>query len=390
MNTQPRNRIKVAQVVTRCAAGAGGVVVRGALSLDPGRYDVTILTGQTGPLLDGVEERGVHVVLEPSLVAPISPKQDSIALQRLTRLIATSGFDVVHTHSAKAGAIGRLSAYRARVPVIVHTYHGFPFHDFQNPATRAAYVAIERRLAKITDVVLAIGGGVATEALRRGLATPANLRTVAPAVEADTVPRTPTSRRAARLLLGLPDDARVVGTVGRLDYQKAPEHFVQAIAALRNRDAIGCWIGSGDLLEPTQALVRKLGLENRFRFAGERHDVPQLLPGLDVFAMSSRYEGLPCALVEAMRCGVPAAVTAVNSVPDLVVPGETGVLVPSGRPRQLAAGIDMLLDHPVSAAQMAARGLAAAGVAYEASRLGEILDETYTDGLESNLLRAVG
>ena len=103
---------------------------------------------------------------------PIAPRSDATALRRLTTLFRARGFDVVHTHSAKAGALGRLAAHRAGVPLVAHTYHGFPFHEFQNPLRQAAYVAIERRLARITDEVLAIGTGVATEALRRGLARP--------------------------------------------------------------------------------------------------------------------------------------------------------------------------------------------------------------------------
>jgi glycosyltransferase involved in cell wall biosynthesis len=388
MTEEPR--IEVAQIVTRFIAGAGGVALRGALHLDRDRYRVTIVTGEGGPLTELAEQAGMEVVIEPSLVSPLSPGDDLTALRRLTRICTDRRFDVVHTHSAKAGALGRLAAHRCGVPVIVHSYHGFPFHDFQDPLRHAAYLAIERRLSRITDVVLAIGSGVATEALRRGVARPTALRTIAPVVEASTVLHTPASRATARDALGLGPDVAVLGTVGRVDYQKAPEHFLAAVAGLRHRDAVAVWVGSGPLLEPMRRLARESGLADRVLFLGERRDVAALLPAFDVFVMASRYEGLPCAVVEAMRCGLPVVATAVNSVPDLVVPGESGVLVPAGRPGALAAAVDALLDDPVTAARLAAQGQIRAGEPFDAERLSAVLDEVYGGALDAYLLKMTG
>jgi glycosyltransferase involved in cell wall biosynthesis len=373
-------RIEVAQIVTRFIAGAGGVALRGVLPLDPGRYRVTIITGEGGPLTDRAEAAGLEVVIVPSLVAPLSPRDDITALRQLTELCRAGRYDVVHTHSAKAGALGRIAAHRAEVPLIVHTYHGFPFHEFQNPVRKAAYIGIERRLARITDAVLAIGSGVATEALRRGLAKPSTLRTIAPVVEATTVPRTAASRAAARAELGIGETTPVVGTVGRIDYQKAPEHLIAAAARLRHTDAITVWIGSGPGLAEATELVRRAGLAERFVFAGERADVASLLPAFDVFAMASRYEGLPCAVVEAMRCGIPVVATAVNSVPDLVVPGESGVLVPPGRPELLAMAIDGVLDDRRTAQRLVAQARILAGSNFDSERLAEVLDQVYSGG----------
>jgi glycosyltransferase involved in cell wall biosynthesis len=382
-------RIEVAQIVTRFIAGAGGVALRGALNLDPDLYHVTIVTGQGGPLTDRAEAAGLRVLIEPSLVSPISPKDDVKALRELTSLCRSARFDVVHTHSAKAGALGRIAAHRAEVPLIVHTYHGFPFHEFQSPVRRAAYVAIERRLARITDAVLAIGSGVATEALRRGLADPSTLRTIAPVVEATTVLRTSESRAAARAALGIDgiDNATpVIGTVGRIDYQKAPEHLVTAVAALRHRNAMAVWIGSGPRRDEVEELVRAAGLSDRFLFAGERTDVAELLPAFDVFAMASRYEGLPCAVVEAMRCGVPVVATAVNSMPDLVIPGESGILVPPGRPDLLAGALDGLLADPSTADRLVRRGRELAGETFDAARLAVVLDQVYSGTRTASLV----
>ena len=198
----------------------------------------------------------------PALVPPIAPRCDRAALRILTRLLADGGYDVVHTHSAKAGALGRLAGVRAGCPRIVHTFHGFPFHEFQSAARRSAYVGLERRLGRHTDAFLAVGTAVATEALRRGLATAERMRTIPPAV--DLVHCPPGSRAEARRRLGVAADARVVGTVGRVDYQKAPEHFVDALA-LQPDDVFGVWVGGGPLADRMLARVRHRGLTGRFR-----------------------------------------------------------------------------------------------------------------------------
>jgi glycosyltransferase involved in cell wall biosynthesis len=281
------------------------------------------------------------------------------------------------------------------VPVVVHSYHGFPFHEFQSRPRRAAYIAIERRLARITDTVLAIGSGVATEALRLGLADPCTLRTITPVVDGRTVARTRQSRAAARAGIGFDDTTPLIGTVGRIDYQKAPEHFVRAAAALRHRDAVVVWIGSGPDRDTLAQLIRDNGLTRRFMLLGERSDVADLLPAFDVFAMASRYEGLPCAVVEAMRCGLPVVATAVNSLPDLVIPGESGLLVPPGRPELLAAAIDGLLDDPRTADRLARYGQQLAGAPFDAERLAAVLDEVYSSRVpdrapESGRLRVAG
>src|SRR5205807_3166224 len=132
-------------------------------------------------------------------------------------------FDVVHTHSSKAGALGRLAAHRAGVPAVIHTFHGFPFHPFQSWPRRRIYIAIERRLGRITDEFLGVGAAVAAEAIRLGIARPERMRAIASAISPGIIPATPATRARARLLMGLPAEAPVIGTVGRLDRQKAPQ-----------------------------------------------------------------------------------------------------------------------------------------------------------------------
>lgn len=334
----------MATVVTRLEGGAGVLALRGAAALDPDEHEITVITGSGDRLLAEAARAGLDTVVEPALRAPIAPGHDLLALHRLTGLFRRRGFDVVHTHCAKAGAVGRLAARRTGVGRIVHTYHGFPFHEFQSTARHRAYVGIERRLGRITDLALCVGGGVAVEAVRRGLVAPERVRTIGIAVHHDVPRATGPARALARRRLGLSDRDTVVGAVGRLTYQKAPEDFVAALRALHRPGVVGVWVGGGDLRERVRELAARAGV--RVELTGDRHDVTDLLPAFDVFALPSRYEGLPLAVAEAMACGVPVVATAVNAVADAVVPGETGLLVPPRRPGLLAAAVAHLLDHP--------------------------------------------
>ena len=380
-DVRPAGPARVATVITRLEGGAGMLALRGALAVQARGIEPVIVTGSAGRLAEAAAARGVDVVIEPLLRPVVAPWSDLRAVRRLETMFADLGADVVHTHCAKAGAVGRIAARRAGARRVVHTFHGFPFHDFQSAPRRRAYVSVERRLGEITDVALCVGTGVAAEAVRRALVAPERVRTIGVVVDgpdralASMSAQRPEARLRARAALGLPASATVVGSVGRLTYQKAPEDFVAAVRDL-GPEVTGVWVGGGELAERVRRQARRLPGAHVI-LAGERADVLDVLPAFDVFASSSRYEGLPTALVEAMICGVPVVATAVNAVPDLVAPGESGMLVPPGRPALLAEAIRYLLRSPVMAARMAAAARARLGDQYSAAALRRALLEAY-------------
>lgn len=369
------SRLRVAQVVTRFTAGAGGVALRGALALDPGQYEIVFVTGEGDDLIAKARAAGHEAMLLPRLRSEIAPLDDRRALADLRACL--KGFDVVHTHSSKAGALGRLAAHQLKTGRIVHTFHGFPFHQFQSWPRRTTYIQIERSVGRFTDVFLAVGPAVAAEAITRRIAPPERVRTIGVGLAKALNAPGPLDRAEARRILCVPPGMHVVGTVGRLAFQKAPEDFVHALAGLRRSDVFGVWIGDGPLRAKTERLARKLGLSGRMLFTGERHDVEALLPGIDVFAMASRYEGLPCAIVEAMSAGLPVVATAVNAVPDVVIAGETGLLAPPGRPDLLGRAIGHMLDNPDYAARLGTAGRDRLGEELSPVALGDVLSEAY-------------
>ena len=382
--------VRTAQVVTKFTAGAGGITLRGALALDPERYATTILAAEGGSLTERAGRAGLEVIELRHMSPDVSPREDARGVRELVAHLARGGFDLVHTHSAKAGAVGRVAARRAGTAAVVHSFHGFPFHEFQSPVRRRAYLAVERRLSAITDYFLTDGTVVAAEAVRLRLAPPERVRAIASPVDGDIPGVSQATRARARDLLGLPASMKVVGTAARLDAQKAPLDMVEAIAAMRRDDVHMVWVGDGELRRQTEALIDRRGLRGRFALIGDRGDVVQILPAFDVFAMSSLYEGLPCAVVEAMTSGVPVVATAVNSVPEIVISGRTGLLARPGDPASLSRALEYVLDHPDDAARMARAARAHIGDRFRPEALGRDLAESYDAALRLAAARANG
>ncbi len=224
----PAGRLRIATVITRLEGGAGALALRGVLGLDPEVFEPLIITGSGGRLLAQAARHGIQVVVAPELKPAIAPRSDLRAIRWLRSVLEAAQPDVVHTHCAKAGAIGRLAARQAGLPRIVHTYHGFPFHEFQSLPRRAAYIAAERRLGRLTDVGLCVGTGVAVEAIRRGLLSPERVRTIGVTVDPGLVSggpaaADPQARLLARQRLGVDAGQVIVGAVGRLTLAEGAE-----------------------------------------------------------------------------------------------------------------------------------------------------------------------
>jgi glycosyltransferase involved in cell wall biosynthesis len=312
----------------------------------------------------------------------VYPWADGEALRELCEVLRAGDYDVVHTHAGRAGAVGRIAAHRVGVPAIVHTLHGFPFNEFQSLPTRRALQLIERRLGRITDWFLTDGTFVASEAVRLGIAQPDQIRALISPT--DPVPEvTELARRDARGRLGLTDEVKVIGTTARLARQKGPLDMVEAIAALGRDDVVMVWVGGGELRPEVERRIAERGLGDHFRLLGDRDDVPELLPAFDVLAMSSLWEGLPCSVIEAMTCGIPVVATAVNSVPEVVIPGRTGLLARPQDPASLSRALAYMLDHPTEAARMAATARRHMGEECKPGMLGEELSAVYESALGS-------
>jgi glycosyltransferase involved in cell wall biosynthesis len=370
-----RRRIKVLHLITRFTAGAGGNTLVSVLGADQERYDVWVAGGPGGSLWERARSEGVKTVELRRLREILAPLDDLLALLQVVQLIRRERFTIVHTHSSKAGVLGRVAAWLCRTPVTVHTIHGFSSHEFMTARRRWAYLAIERLVRPLTDEFLAVAPEVAREAVEKRLARPGRISVVPSAVDLDAVRDTapPEIRRA----LGIPADVPLVGTVGRLDFQKAPLDFVRmaAIVTATHPDARFVMVGDGDLLDEAREEAGRLGVD--VTFTGFRPDGATIAACFDVFVIASLYEGLGRALTEALASGRPVVATAVNGVIDLVEPGSTGLLASPADPQALARNVIWLLEHPEDARRMGEAGRARVHALFEPSAMCALIEQTY-------------
>ncbi|MGF1432218.1 glycosyltransferase [Kitasatospora sp. LaBMicrA B282] len=369
-------RVKVLHVITRFWAGAGGNTLMTAVGMDPRVYEVWVAGVPGGPLWERARAAGVRTVELRGFREVLAPG-DLLVLWRLVRLIRRERFTVVHTHSAKGGFLGRFAARICRTPVVVHTFHGLSFHDRMPPLRRALYRRLERLPRSSTHAFLAVAPQLAREVVEQRLAPPGRVRVVPSAVDLEDIPTD--YDPAARWELGFPEHVPLVGTVGRIDRQKAPLDFVRMAAALRTThpSAAFVMVGDGPLADQVRQLAAELDVE--VHLTGYRPDAARLAAGLDVFVISSLYEGLGRALTEALAAARPVAATCVNGIPDLVEPGATGLLAAPADPADLARAVGWLLDHPDAAAKMGHQGRARVRAAFDPATMCSQIDHCYRD-----------
>ncbi len=284
----------------------------------------------------------------PALQRAIRPWRDWRAYCEIKALLRASRPDIVHTHSSKAGILGREAAHSLGVSAIVHTPHVFPF-QWVGGLRGGFYFALEKRAVRFCRAIVCVGESQREDALARGVAEAEKLVVIRNGHDppAGTAQTAVAARAAARQALGLPTDALAVGMVARLAPQKGVGAFVRAAAdVLRQRPgAIFCVVGGGPLEPQVRAQMAALNVRpESFRLLGHREDAPALYPAFDVVALSSLYEGLPYVLLEAMAWGLPVVATEVLGSRDVVVHGETGFLARLHDPADIARWLVQLLD----------------------------------------------
>ncbi len=388
MVTPDDGRIRVLRIIARL--NIGGPAIHATLlheRLDPARFASTLITG-TEEAGEGnylaLHGRSARIEVMPDLGREIRPLRDVATLRRLAARMRELRPHVVHTHTAKAGAVGRAAALLAGVPVIVHTFHGHVLRGYFSPAKTAVYRAIERGLARRTDRLLTVTPRVRDELLALGVGQPSQYTPVPLGFDLAPLLGAEAKRGELRAELRL-GEAPLVGIVARLVPIKAHEVFLAAAVRVRatHPDVRFLIVGDGELRSALEQRVATLGLGDAVRFLGWRADLDRLYADLDVVVLTSRNEGSPVALIEAMAAGVPVVSTDVGGVADVVRHGDTGWLAPMDDDAAIAAHVVTVLGDRAAARAMGQRGRAAVAATYDAGRLVRDIETLYGD-----LLRA--
>jgi glycosyltransferase involved in cell wall biosynthesis len=349
---------KIAILITRMdLGGAQEVALETAAGLDPARFEAFLLAGPGGMLDAAASARlGARYVAVPPLVHPISPLADLKALLWLVRYFYRERPDVVHTHSSKAGLVGRLAAWIAGVPAVVHTVHGWSFHDRMKYPLRGGMVRLERRLAALTDTLCVVAESCRDKGLFNDIGEAWQYRLLRAGVDLE----------AWRALKPLAHEGVVVGCIANCKDQKNPLDFVRVAAlALENApSARFVYVGDGPLRAGAEALAAELGVADKVNFLGWAADPRALAAGFDVFLLTSLWEGLPCVFPQALSLGLPVVATNVDGAPEIILEGENGYLCQPGDIPALAGRVAALVNDAELRARLGAHARGSVGEAF--------------------------
>ncbi|MDG3004311.1 glycosyltransferase family 4 protein [Paludisphaera mucosa] len=341
--------MKIVHVITRLILG--GAQENTLLTVEGlhHRYgdDVTLITGPAegpeGDLFRRAEEQGLKVELTPNLIRAVRPATDWKAYRELRRSFRRLRPDVVHTHSSKAGIVGRAAAWKEGVPAVVHTIHGLPFGPFESTRRNALYIALERWAARRCHAIVSVCDAMTQQALAAGVGRPEQFSTVYSGMDADAFLHPRRSREDVRRELGLAPEHVAFATVARLFELKGHDDIIAVAPAILRADpnVRFVWIGDGILRDRLVAELEAKGIRDAFILTGlvAPDRIPELLAGVDAVIHPSLREGLARVLPQSLLVGRPAVSYDVDGAREVVTP-ETGVLL---RPRDLDGLADAVL-----------------------------------------------
>ncbi len=338
----PDAKPRIHHVITRLIAG--GAQENTILSCQAlrDRYEILLISGPPegpeGSLVEDARRRGVEVRIVDELVRPVSPALDVRAFARLRWMFEAERPDLVHTHSSKAGILGRAAAWAARVPAVVHTNHGLPFYAEQSLPARALYWALEKAATGVTDAVVCVGEEMRRQSIAARLGRAGLFDVIYSGIETELF----IDAGSGRACLSLPEDVPVVGVVSRLARHKGHRFLVEAAPPGVHL----LFVGGGEERPALERQVAERGLRATFTGHVPPEAVPELIASMDVLVHPSLWEGLPRAAVQALLVGRPVVAFDCDGAREVVIDGVTGRLVPPKSVEGLRSAIGELLARP--------------------------------------------
>jgi len=380
-------KIKILRVIARLNIGGPAIhVVLLSAGMDRVRFESLLVSGSENPgegsMLDYALSHGVQPAIIPEIVGEFSlGPREMRALVRLYRLMRQERPHVVHTHTAKAGFVGRLAARLARVPVVVHTFHGHVLHGYYGLRKTQLLRRMERGLACLTDCIITVSEHVKRDLVTYGVAAADRIQVISLGLELDPFLDCGPYRGAFRRELQLNGAERLVGIVGRIFPIKNHHLFLEAAALVAREDPAARFVivGDGTLRPALERQAQETGIADRVIFTGWRRDLPGIYADLDVLAVTLNNKGTPVSAIEAMAAGCPVVATNVGGLPNLIREGETGYLVPPGDAPAVATALLRVLHQPEMARCMGETARKAARERFSAQRLITDMEQLYLE-----------
>ncbi|MFA5974714.1 MAG: glycosyltransferase family 4 protein [Elusimicrobiota bacterium] len=374
-------KLRVCHIITQLELGGAQQNTLYTLShLDSNRFDVSLICGAGGFLDEEAKRGNWPTFFVSSLVRLIRPIQDLLALLSLYRLLRQQKPHIVHTHSSKAGILGRIAAYLAGVPVIIHTFHGFGFTPKQAPGLRKIFIALEKFCALLSIHLIFVSEDNRTEAAELGIGR----RTPNSLIRSGIVFQRAAKSRV-RQELGISSKAWVVVSIGNFKLQKNPMDLVRVASEVLKKKANTHFIlvGDGELRPSVETWCQEQGIGASIHFVGWRQDIPEILAAANGFLLTSLWEGLPRALVEASAAQLPCVAYGVNGVKDILQDGQTGFLILPGDVSSAAEKIVWLQDHPEEGRRLGQAAARRVGDEFNIDRMVHQQEELYNDLYEN-------
>lgn len=389
-------KIKVLQIITRLIVGGAQEHVMYLCDLlDKKRFRVKLIsgpqTGNEGELITEVRKRDIDLMILPELVREINPGKDLLALVKLTKYIRKENFDIVHTNSSKAGILGRLAAKLAGAPIVIHTVHGWAYHNQMGKRRKGLYVTLEKWAEKFTHKLITVSDLNIKKGLADGIGNENKYVTIHSGIDLNRFNPSNLDSKDKKREWSIDPSDRVVGSITRLSEQKAPADFVRmANEILKNNPKVSfLLVGDGPLRGKIQNLIDRLKISKKVIMTGLRHDIPELLAVMDVFVLSSLWEGLPRVFSQAMAMGLPIVATNVDGAPEAIKDGVNGFLVPSKDFTTLAQRALQLIEDPKLAQKMGEAGRRMVYPDYCVKEMVRKTEHLYMKLIETELKRKV-
>jgi glycosyltransferase involved in cell wall biosynthesis len=355
--------VSVVHIITKLElGGAQQNTLFTVAHLDRDRFRTYLVTNPEGILVPEARAiEGVKTFFISELIREINPLIDIRALFKIKSIL--QGIKkgdtpiIVHTHSSKAGILGRWGARLARADAIIHTIHGFGFHDYQPLPIKGFLFFLEKVTARITDMFIAVSQANIKKGVDSGIFTKQKTSLIRSGIEVEDFTRVKVKRAEKKKSLGVEPDLPLVTMIGCLKPQKAPLDYLEvAHQVLQEREALFILVGDGALREKVEKKAVQLGLGERFKLLGWRRDIPEILAATDIFCLTSLWEGLPRVLPQAMAMGIPIVATDVDGTPEAVIHNVNGFITKPRDTKAMAERIIYLLDHPQEAKMMGKQG----------------------------------
>ncbi len=377
------NKIKILHLHTLpIVSGSGINTFLSMKGVDRTQYDVELGCAPGGRLIELVESNGMTVRRIAHFVQPINPVKDMLALLEVTQFLSRHHYHIIHTHNSKAGFIGRLAGRLASVPIIVHTVHGFSFHDQEPLWKRILLLNLERLASRWCDKMIFISQPLIDWGLKERVATPENIVKIYSGIEMDKFqPAAREEQHRLRQRWGLNIADAVVGIVSKLWEGKGHGVLIRAFEKLLTHipNAKLLIVGEGDIEDILRRAVAKNGLNSRVLFTGFQMNIRDIVACFDVAVLPSFFEGMGRVLLEAMAMEKPVVGTRVGGIPDLIEDGVNGFLVEPGSVDRLADAIMRILTQPKLAHQMGRAGRKKIRTRYSADHMVRAIESVYRD-----------